>query len=425
METIFEHQNIRFHIVPNKAFKTITIVVKIRGDLTRETITKRALLPYVLRQGPAKYPTRRDLQLKLDHLYGARLSLDGSKKGDNHIITLRLDTANQKYISDESSILEEAIQLSSDVLFNPNVTVNGFKSDIIQREKETLRKKLLSIYDDKMAYANMRLIDEMCKEEPYHLHAHGYEDDLGAIQSDTLYEYYQQMLTEDDIDVYVLGDVEKADVQDQLFSSFQRRHKLERTEKASEPSHTVSAPNTVIDEQAVQQAKLHIGYRTYCTYSDDDYGALHVFNGLFGGFPSSKLFVNVREKNSLAYYAASRIESHKGLLLVFCGIAPEDYNAAKTIISEQLEAMKQGDFTERELEETKELIVNQLMETMDHPKGLIEMLYQQVLAHTKLDPKALIDRIKAVEKSAVARVAKQVELDTVYLLTRKGGGHGE
>src|SRR5699024_5653345 len=132
---------------------------------------------------------------------------------------------------------------------------------------------------------------------------------------------------------------------------------------------------------------------------------LQVFNGLFGGFPNSKLFINVREKNSLAYYAASRIESHKGLLFVFSGIASENYEKAKDIIQEQMDAMKKGDFTEKELEETKDLLVNQLLETMDSSRGIVELFYQQVVGGKKLPPNELIDQIKQVTKEDIVRVA--------------------
>ncbi|MUV39899.1 putative inactive metalloprotease YmfF [Lentibacillus sp. JNUCC-1] len=422
METIFEENNIRYHIVPHQAFKTVSIVLKIKGELSRETITKRALLPYVLAQGPNKYPTRRALQLKLDALYGARFSLGGAKKGNHHVLTLRLDIANQKYIQGESTALEETLQLVRDIIFDPNTTDEAFSDNILNREKATLKKKMIAIQDDKMQYANMRLIDEMCEGDPYHLHVHGYEEDLNDIQSDNLYQYYQEMLISDDFDLYILGDVDTESIKDLLARTFRNGH-TERPPKERIAPHPDSEKpaRTIIDKQPVQQAKLHIGYRTHCTYKDNLYPALHVFNGLFGGFPSSKLFINVREKNSLAYYAASRIESHKGLMLVFSGINPNDFEQANAIIADQLTAMKKGDFSQEELVQTKDLVVNQLLETMDHPHGLIDLLYQQVLADTKLPPEQLIDQIKAVTKTDVIKVAEPIFLDTVYLLTDERG----
>lgn len=423
-ETVNEN-GINFHFVPTEKFKTISITAKFKAPLKRDTITQRALLPYVLQQGTRTYPDRSTLQRKLDSLYGAVLSLNGAKKGNYHIMTIRLETANQKFISDESSIMDEAIELFKEIIYDPNHTNGSFPPAVVAREKDTLKQKINAITDDKMQFANMRLIDEMCHDERYNLHVHGYEEDLELITAESLYMYYKSMLQEDQLDIYVSGDITSKDMKAKLFSAFQSDGRPGLMQAAPETQTYRNQPNVVIEKQPVQQAKLHFGYRTHITFRDDDYFALHVFNGLFGGFPSSKLFINVREKNSLAYYAASRFESHKGLLFVFSGIAPNDYHEAREIIELQMEAMRNGDFTEEEMVDTKELIVNQLLETMDHSKGIVELLYQQVVGETDLSPDTLIEGIKNVSKEEVIKVANKLHLDTVYLLTNQEGDTDE
>lgn len=418
-ETVFD-EGFNVHYIQSEKFKTVHIIVKFRAPLQRETITMRALLPYILQQGTKSYPTEKELRLQLDDLYGAVLAIDGIKKGNSHIISFRLEVANQKYIEDESSIIKKAILLLKEIIYQPRVENGGFYNKTFEREKETLQQKIKAIVDDKMAYANMRLIDEMCHDEAYAIHAHGYEEDLARLTPKSTYDYYQMLLAHDELDVYILGDFDQEQLHQQITSTFKpTKHKPEiAAQKKISKRHDVQ---TVIEKQDVQQAKLHLGYRTNCTYKDHDYFALQVFNGLFGGFPSSKLFINVREKNSLAYYAASRIESHKGLLLVFSGIDAADDKRAIDIIRLQMEAMKNGDFTNEELEETKELIINQLLETMDHPQGIVELLYQQVLGNKKISPEMFIRSIKKVVSEEVVQIAHKIEEDTVYVLTSKGG----
>ena len=422
-EEVFELNGFNLHLVPSKKYKTINVVAKFKAPLTRETITKRALLPYILRQGTKRYPSRREIQSKLDDLYGAVLSIDGAKKGDNHIISMRMELANQKFIPNESSILDDAIELLAEVMFQPPVKEDAFHTDVFNRESETLKQKMAAIIDNKMSYANMRLIDEMCEGETYQLHVHGYEEDLRTMTPENLYNYYQQLIKDDDLDIYVLGDFDPEEMKSKIGALIKRdKQNISPELQSNSPAvKQQDKPQVVIEKQNIQQAKLHLGFRTHCTFADDDYFALQVFNGIFGGFPSSKLFINVREKNSLAYYAASRFESHKGLLLVFSGIAANDYEKAKEIIELQMTAMKNGDFTEETLQETKELIVNQLLETMDHPQGIIELLYQQVLGNKKLPPEQLIAQIKQVTKEDVINIAGKIEEDTVYLLTSEGG----
>ncbi|WP_106497564.1 EF-P 5-aminopentanol modification-associated protein YfmF [Lentibacillus sp. Marseille-P4043] len=424
-EEVFQENGFHLHVIPNKKHKTIAFVAKLKAPLDRETITKRALLPYVLQQGTKSFPNSTSLQARLDDLYGAVLSIDGGKKGNNHIISIRLEIANDKFIADESSVIDKGIALLNEVIFQPNVTANCFDERILAREKETLHQKINAIIDDKMSYANMRLIDEMCANEVYQLHVHGYQEDLDTITAENLYDYYQTVVEKDQLDIYVSGDIESREIKEKITTQLGRNEVDHHTEQQTESKKERIESNTVIEKQAIQQAKLHLGYRTNITYSDDDYFALQVFNGIFGGFPSSKLFINVREKNSLAYYAASRFESHKGLLLVFSGIAPQDYEQAREIIELQMEAMKKGEFAENEIEETKGLIVNQLLETMDHPQGIIEMLYQQVIGNKKLPPEQLIADINQVKKQDIVDVANKLELDTVYLLTKNGGNSDE
>ncbi|MGJ9458921.1 EF-P 5-aminopentanol modification-associated protein YfmF [Oceanobacillus sp. CF4.6] len=429
MNTIQEKQHrengLKLHFIQSKKYKTINIVAKLRANLEKETITKRALLPYILKQGTKNYPSRSELQLKLDELYGAVLSVDGGKKGENHIITVRMEFANEKFIPEESSIIDDAISLFSEILFQPNVKGNGFDESVFKREKETLKQKINAIQDDKMSYANMRLIDEMCEDEAYQLHVHGYEEDLGTMTNEDLYDYYKTLFETNELDVYVLGDFDEDKIKEKITNEMKINQQNVLEFNPSKAIKSVKEPSEVIEKQNVQQAKLHIGYRTNTLFQDKEYFPLQVFNGLFGGFPSSKLFINVREKNSLAYYASSRVESHKGLLFVFSGIAPEDFEKARDIIRLQVTAMKDGDFTEEALSETKDLIINQYKETMDHPQGLIEMLYQQVIGNRSLTPDELIEGIRQVTKEEVIQAAGKIEEDTVYLLTSEGGSKDE
>ncbi|SFK28228.1 Predicted Zn-dependent peptidase [Halobacillus dabanensis] len=421
-ETLLEKEGYRLHILPSKKYKTITIVAKFKAPLKREGITERALLPHVLQKATHNHPNVRSLQSAFENLYGTALSSDGSKKGENHVISFRMEVVNEAYLNDQEPILEEAFQLFNEVLYHPKTQGEGFDASIVNREKQTLEQKITSIKDDKMSYANLRLMDHMCKEEPYSLHVHGYQEDLSTITPESLYSYYQEMISKDMLDVYVIGDMDENAIEKLTDQYFSRKGSDNVDDDQASVSKDVTEVNEVIEREEVSQGKLHLGYRTYTKFGDDDYYALQIFNGLFGGFPSSKLFMNVREKHSLAYYAASRFESHKGLLLVFSGVDPKDFKQAKSIILDQMEAMKTGDFTEDQVEETKEQVINQLQETMDNANGLIEVLYHQMLSGAEMPANELIENIRKVSKQDVVQMAEKIELDTIYFLTSNEGG---
>ncbi|HLR14351.1 MAG TPA: pitrilysin family protein [Bacillota bacterium] len=422
VEKVIQNDGINVHIIPSKKYKTITIVAKLKTAMERDTITKRALLPVLLRQGTKKYPSRELLQDRLDDLYGASLSLDGGKAGDDHVLSVRMEIANEKFIPNESSIIEDGIEFLKEVIFHPNITDNGFASDLVAREKELLKQQLRALKDNKVNFAQMRLIDEMCDGETFQIHAQGYEEDLEAITPQNLYEYYQTVIQDNQLDVYMLGDFNHDEMAELLQSSLGRPSYVrnDRKAKAEITGLKDNRPQEIIEKQDIQQAKLHIGYRTHTTFKDDDFAALLVFNGIFGAFPNSKLFLNVREKHSLAYYVASGLEGFKGIMYVYSGIAGSDYEKTTTIIEEQLNEVIAGTFSEENLEETKALLLNDIVETMDDAQGLIEVMYQNVIGETGIaSPEALLDRLKEVTKEDVIRVAKKIEKDTVYLLTSK------
>ena len=409
------------HLIETKKFKTNTIAIKFSRPLERENITERALLPFVLQKGSKSYPDERQLRLKLDELYGSKFSINSGKKGENHVITFVLDFPNDKFIQGENELVHECLNFLYDIVFNPNITDNQFKKSIVEKEKETLTNKIKAIIDEKMQYANMRLIDEMCKDEKYSIHSHGYLEDMDQINEETLYKTYREMIEDDRMDFYIVGDFDKHEMEKQIINVFNIERQSTVKTVVSEPIK-VNETNTVIEKQKVQQAKLHIGYRTGITYQDPNYYALQVFNGIFGGFPNSKLFLNVREKHSLAYYAASRLESNKGILFVFSGIAPEKFEQAKDIIFEQHEDIKNGHFTEEEVEQTKKSIIHQFKETIDRAGGIIEFFYQQAIAETEINLDEIYNKINAVTKEDVIDIAKEVQLDTIYLLTAEDGG---
>jgi len=406
------------HIIHTDKYKTNTLVLKMKAPLTRGTVTQRALLPYVLQSGTKSYPSTSSLRSYLDELYGASLNVDLTKKGESHIITIRIDIANEKFLRDATPLLKKAIELLSEIVHEPATENHMFLSKIVEQEKRALKQRIQAACDDKMRYANMRLVEEMYAGEPYALHANGVLEDVDAITARDLYEYYKKSLLEDEVDLYVIGDVNESEVIEMAKSHFRFESRTTQPSSQTANKKSISKVNTVVEQQDVKQGKLNIGYRTKITYDSDKYYALQVFNGIFGGFAHSKLFLNVREKASLAYYAASRLESHQGLLMVMSGIEPGNYEKAVNIINEQMEAMKNGQFTDGEIEQTKAVIHNQLLETLDTPRGLVEVLYHNVVSSRNRSIDEWLEAIEAVTRDEIVSVAKDIELDTIYFLTR-------
>lgn len=420
-EKVSEMQGYKLHVVKTDKYKTNTIVWRMKTPLAKEELTKRALLPHVLQSSSLKYPSTASLRSYLDELYGATLFVDLAKKGEYHVVSFSFEIANEKFLSDPSPLLEKGLEFLAEILTNPNANNGAFHQDIVEKEKRTLKQRIQSVFDDKMRYSNMRLIEEMCKGEPYALQVNGELEDVDPITPENLFDYFQKAFSEDEMDLYVIGDVNEEEVKNAASRLLQFNAREPQKAQAGN-TRAKSEVKEVKEAQDVKQGKLNIGYRTNVIYGDKDYNALQVFNGIFGGFSHSKLFINVREKASLAYYAASRLESHKGLMMVMSGIDLKNYDQAVGIIKEQMEAMRKGDFTDKELEQTKAVIQNQMLETVDTARGLIEILYHNVISGQEIPLDQWLSGMQKTTKEEIVAVADKIELDTIYFLTGTEAG---
>lgn len=407
---------IQLTLIPSDKYKSNKIVFKFRAPLTRETSTKRSLIAALIETNTKKYPTQTAFRKELASLYGANFYTSVDKKGNEHIITAVLDMVDGQFVPEGDTLLKQAFELIQEILFNPNAENGSFNETTVAREKENLEQRLESVYDDKIRYANKRLTEIMFADENYKYGAFGVLKDIPTISATDLYEYYQQFLVEDTIDLFICGDVKKEDVLP-LVKALPFVDREYRDLDIIPPVHPKKV-NTVKETQSINQGKLVLGYRTNILFGEEAYVPLQVANGLLGGFANSKIFINVREKASLAYYANSRIDSFHGFMIISAGIDEKNYDQALAIIKEQVTAMQTGDFTEDELSQTKAMLTNQLLEANDQAQGLIELTYNNTLKKANLDLPNWLKRISEVTKEEVVAAVQSLELDTIYFLSK-------
>lgn len=423
-QIVFENKAVRqmgVHILPTKKFKTNTIVINILQNLQEDTVTETALLPQILKRASAKYSDPREVRRYLDGLYGAVFDMDVIKKGEYQIIQIYLELANEMYLADQTPLLSKGIQFLGDMLSHPLTEGEAFVEKYVNMEKEMLKKKIDSLIDDKIRYANQRVTEEMCKDEPYRLLVYGTKEALPQITGRNLYSYYLKLLKENPIDIYVVGNVDREQIEADIDRYFPiSRQQIVKPAETVVHSH-VDKENVVVERINVNQGKLNIGCRTQIGIKDENYVTLLMYNGVLGGFPHSKLFANVREKASLAYYASSRLESHKGILMIMSGIEIANYDQALTIIKEQLNEMKKGNISKEELQQTKATLSNQLREILDNARTMVDFAYNGEISGRARTLEGILEQIERTTIADIQRVAEQVAIDTVYFLRDQEG----
>ncbi|MFB6364029.1 EF-P 5-aminopentanol modification-associated protein YfmF [Paenibacillus elgii] len=415
-------QGVRVHVLPTEQFKTFALSVYVGSPLQEDTVTPNALIPFVLRRGSKAYPETKQFREKLDDLYGAGFGFDVYKRGDYQMLQFRMDVIQDDFVSSPQPLLNQALQFLGEAITQPAMEGGTLVRKYIDSEKTTLQKRLESIVNDKIRYAAERCIAEMCSNEPYRLHPLGAIDRIPAIEAEALTERYEAWLRQSPIDIYVVGHTNLEQVMPLIERYFAVRGERTSDYSLRAEHRSVGQVKEVVERLDVNQGKLNMGLRVRTSYADDSYPSALLYNGILGGYPHSKLFTNVREKASLAYYASSRLDGHKGILTIQSGIEIVNYEKAVSIIKEQLKAMEEGQISDTELQQTKAMITGHLRELQDSAFELIAFDFNNRLSSADRTVPALIEAVEQTDKEQIRRMARQVQLDTIYFLRDNKGG---
>jgi predicted Zn-dependent peptidase len=413
--------NVRLHVLPTDRFKTFAISVYIGHPLDEEKVTPIALTPFILRRGTVSYPETIQFREHLDDLYGAGFGFDVYKRGDYQIVQFRMDIINDQFVSSSESLLKQGLAFIGETITQPAQENGTFRSKYVISEKDTLRKRIQSIVNDKIRYAAERCLEEMCRNEPYRLHPLGQIDKLDDMDAASLYDVYQEWLAHSPIDIYVVGDTTLQEVEQYLAPFIQQNKDKPLNYKIPELKPYSIEPRTIVEKMEVGQGKLNMGLRNFVTYSEDAYPAALMYNGILGAYPHSKLFINVREKASLAYYASSRYDGHKGIVTIQSGIEMANYEKAVEIIKQQLQTLSDGQIDKTELSQTRAMIANHLREIHDSAFEMIAFDFNAVLSGRERTVPELIEAIGSTDIAQIQHVASQTQLDTIYFLRDEKG----
>ncbi len=425
--TIKIKDEVRLHIIKTDKFKTNLIRIYFQRPLIKEEITKNALLSMVLPRGTQKYQTSQEIAKVLEELYGASLSSDVTKKGERHIIQVSMQMANEKYLG-EKNIINKGIKILNEVINHPLKFLylytqgDSFKKEYINQEKDNLVERIEGRKNDKMKYAYDRCIEEMCKNENFALYEYGELEELKEITGYALYEHYQKVLETSRMDICVVGDLEEKEIERLIEEGLEINRgpvqKVPREKVHNDPEEI----RIVKEEMDVSQGKLTLGYRTNIPFESSLYYPLIVYSNILGGGPNSKLFRNVREKESLCYYVFSRIERFKSLMMIACGIEFPNYNKTIDLIKKQIEEMNHGNFSIEDIDSAKNSIITSIRSMTDSPGMLADFYYTQAIGEKFEHFDEIIDKIQQVDKNEIIQAGLNIKPDTVYFLKNKEEG---
>lgn len=438
---VYHRGRLHVHLLQTTQFRTRHLSLKICRPLHRDSVTKSAMIPYLWMDGTSRLPSPLDIARYSDELFGALIRTNVGKRGPLQLAEVYASVPEESRAEEARGVFDDVVKLSLELATDPLRGPTGFSTEFVKREKSLHQKRIASQADDKIAYAMEQCTLHVCRGLPEGLPRLGFEEDIEALTPAELWAAHEQLLKESDVYLYIVGDIKEPDAMgEQLLEQLERQ--LPAASAASATSLGSAAvskelvraipadgrgdePEFITERQQVQQGKLNFGFRTGVSYDDEDYPALLVANGILGGFPHSKLFRNVREKESLAYYASSRLDGLSGIVAIQTGIEPGVAERAQQIILEQVDAMKQGDVSDEELHLTQGALANQYRQVMDQPVSRLEIHFSGTLAGIDRDVETLMKRMHEVSREDVVRASNRLRLDTVYFLSsQEGETHG-
>lgn len=407
----------------NDKFKTGCLSISLLTQLDRETAAMNALIPYVLRRGSRNHTDMQALATELDGLYGSYIEPVVRKIGEIQCIGFLASFADDKYLPDGSGVFESIANLCGEILLAPCTKGGLLLPEYVDSEKDKLLDSIKSRLNDKRSWALQRLIEQMCFYEPFAVSRLGTEDTAENIYYQKLTKHYRSLIMTCPIEIFYCGSLGADAVAEKLSDAFSGMPRGEIDYDIGTDIRMNAVEESVrefTDELSVTQGKLVMGYRLGDCMEDPDIAALYVFNAVFGGCVTSKLFMNVREKLSLCYYASSLVDLHKGLMIVSSGVDFDKFDAAKDEICAQLEAIKRGEVTDDELLAAKKSVASDLRATLDSQYNLEGFYLANTIDGLDFDPEELAEAVECVELQAVVDIANSVVGDAVYYLRGNG-----
>lgn len=403
-------------------FKSAYLSISLLTPLERRNAGANALIPSVLRRGTASYPDMESLSAALDELYGGAIEPVVRKKGETQCVGFVASFLDDAYALGGEPILESAAGLLGELMLSPRTENGVFDKAYVESEKANLIDRIRGMINDKRTYATYRLAQLMCREESFGVSKLGDEEGVATLDAASLWQRYQSLLSEARVELYYCGSAEFERVEKALKKAFETLpvNYNRQTAESAVREHVGHEPEIVEEVMDVSQGKLALGFRTGgVTCQSRDYAAMVLCNAVFGGTTLSKLFMNVREKLSLCYYASSTMEKMKGLILVSSGIEFEKYQQAKDEILAQLEAICRGEIEEWELEGSRRTLIGAYRAMLDEQGRQEEFWLGQSVSGQEIDPEATAAMLEKVTLEDVAEAAQKLELDTVYFLKGK------
>ena len=405
--TSYDMNAYKLHIINTDKFKTVTVGVAFRRKIVKEEITIRNLLKELMINATEDYPNERSLIMATENLYDLKLLASNYRVGNYTILSFKTRFLNEKYT--EEGMNKESIKFLIDMIFKPKLDID------IDKCKKKIEKSILSLKDSKIKYSLFKLL-ETTDNMPYSYNSYGYIDDLNKIKLEDIKNYYESIIKDDIVSIYVVGDVDHVEIKN-IFREYFKLTTFHRQEENLIVKELPSVKKMLEyrEKDNVNQTQLAILCDIKGLSDNERKYVLPVYSEMLGGSSNSILFDDVREKNSYAYYVNALAKPYDNILMIYAGIENGNEKNVIKIINKSLKNISKDNFIDDKFNSAKETIISGIMASLDNPIGIINSYYAKELVNS-LDAEERIEKIKQVSREDIVNVSKKVSINRMFIL---------
>lgn len=408
--------NYRIHIIKTDKFKTICTRINFKRKIKEDEITLRRFLSYMLLNSSKNFKTERELNIEIENLYNIGLNSNVNRSGRYSILSFSMNLLNEKYT--EKGMLKQSFEFLKELIFNPNIDNNSFDEASFELIKKTLQEEIESFKDNPKRYSKYRLYEQTAPDSILACKPCGNLEDLDEITPESLYNYYESVIKNDILDIFIIGDIDEIEVKKIISGIIPNYTRNIENEKHYLNYLKENEEKQIIEIGDYNQSNLAISFRLDKLTDFESEYVLQVFNFIFGGGSESKLFQEVREKNSLCYSIGANSMLLDRLVIVTAGIDANSFDKTVELIRQCLEEMKTGNFDTDDIKKAKTVYINGCREMLDSPISILNNFISKEYLNVDLIEEKM-KKIKKVTKEMVIELGKKIHIDTIYLL--KGG----
>ena len=411
-------KGVRLHFIQSEKFKTNKIRVRFSAPMSKETVAGRVLTASMLETVNAVYPTSQAFRERLANLYGADYSTSLSRRGLVHYLDINLSFVRDKFLSRKNVLTDAMLDFLKASLFSPLVSQGAFDESAFEIEKKNILNDLEAEIENHFYHAHRELDKLFYEEEEMQMPRVG---TIELIQKETAassFAAFQQMLQENQIDLFFIGDFNEVAVREKIQSfNFAPRQQELQLVYQQEYSNVLREG---LEQKDVHQSIIELAYHFPIQYGESEHLPLVVLNALLGGFAHSKLFVNLREKEGLAYTISSNFDIFSGMMRIYAGIDRSNRTRTVALINRQIVDLKRGNFSLEELNQTKKMLRNSVLLAQDRQNTILERAYMaSVLGKKFLSLEAWLEALEQVHKDDIVKAAGLLKLQAIYFMEGK------